>query len=164
MCADVALMVCAAALNTQAVATPASEAVPATPTPTTADAEPFESVHTPHTQHNLLLQSLPRLELNLFLRCHHPTADRRRCIVSHLSSDNISFTPNGPGRAYCALTAHAMNEHFKVPEMTAYRAADHQHVPRLGMPGRSAPATAYQGVTLYQPHPNDPLHPWRGLN
>ncbi len=32
------------------------------------------------------------------------------------------------------------------------------------MPGRSAPATAYHGVTLYQPHPDDPLHPWRGLN
>ena len=61
-------------------------------------------------------------------------------------------------------TAHAMNEHFKVPETTAYRAANHQHVPRLGMPGRSAPATAYHGVTLYQPHPDDRLHPWRGLN
>ena len=54
-------------------------------------------------------------------------------------------------------TAFAMNKTFSFPALTAYRAAEYQCVFELNMP---SPVTARHGVTLYQAHPDEPLHPW----
>ena len=57
-----------------------------------------------------------------------------------------------------------MNKTFSFPALTAYRAAKYQRMLDLSMPGRPSPVTVRHGVTLYQAHSDELLHPWRGLN
>lgn len=64
-------------------------------------------------------------------------------------------------------TAVAMNKTFSFPTLTTYRAAKYQRVFDLSMPvpGRPSPSLSVRhGVTLFQAHPDEPLHLWRGLN
>jgi hypothetical protein len=85
------------------------------------------------------------------------------CVSSFQLGCNINFTLRGwHGRA----NAHAMNEVFKLPEMTAYGAAYHQHVSHLGLPGLLDTGQCLPRSDAAPPTSpaDDPLHPWQGLN